>query len=245
MSSIFDGLRFLQAGDQTIVVEVGDSINTDVNSMVRKINLTIHEANISGVREIVPTYRSLLIYYDALVISSSDLIDQIALIEEKRVSPLAYRQRLINIPTLYGGEYGPDLQFVANHAGLTMEEVIAIHSGTDYLVYMMGFSPGFPYLGGLSSKIATPRLESPRAEIPGGSVGIAENQTVIYPVSSPGGWQLIGSTPLSFFDPYTDPPVIVNPSDTIRFVPLESESEYLRIKNEVGNGLFKVHAEDI
>ena len=110
---------------------------------------------------------------------------------------------------------------------------------------MIGFTPGFPYLGGLSSKLSTPRMSTPRLKIEKGSVGIAETQTGIYPISSPGGWQLIGSTPLSFFDPYTDPPVIVNPSDTIRFVPLESESEYLRIKNEVGNGLFKVHAEDI
>ncbi len=245
MNSIFDRLRFLQAGDQSLTVEVGDTINPEVNSKVRKLNLAILDASIAGVREVVPTYRSLLIYYNALVISSSDLIDQIGSIEEWTDSQLVYRARIISIPTLYDGKYGPDLQFVARHAGLTTEEVINIHSETDYRVYMMGFSPGFPYLGGLSPKIATPRLETPRAEIPGGSVGIAENQTGIYPVSSPGGWRLIGCTPLNFFDPYMDPPVIVNPSDTIRFVPLQSESEYLRIKNEVENGLFEVHAEDI
>ena len=127
---------------------------------------------------------------------------------------------------------------VAEHNGLTEEEVIALHSGTDYLVYMMGFTPGFTYLGGMSEKIATPRLQTPRTAIPAGSVGIAERQTGVYPIESPGGWQLIGRTPVQLFDPSKQPPVIAEPGDYIRFVPVSPE-EYGRIYEEVRNGVYQ------
>ena len=152
-----------------------------------------------------------------------------------------YRSILINyeIPTLYGGEYGPDIDFVAENAKLSKEEVIKIHSGTDYLVYMMGFMPGFTYLGGLDERIATPRLKSPRLKIEPGSVGIAANQTGMYPLESPGGWQLIGRTPLKLFDDTKEPPVFIQAGDYIRYVSID-QKEYDRIKDEVEKDTYKV-----
>jgi len=139
------------------------------------------------------------------------------------------------VPTIYGNEYGPDLEFVAKHNGLTPEEVVQIHAGTAYLIYMLGFMPGFVYLGGMSPKIATPRLETPRIKIPGGSVGIAGSQTGIYPAESPGGWQLIGRTPLKLFDPYRQPPALLQAGNYVTFVSITPQ-EFARIKGEVEQG---------
>jgi KipI family sensor histidine kinase inhibitor len=131
---------------------------------------------------------------------------------------------MVKIPTLYGGEMGPDLVFVAEHNGISIDEVIKIHSGAEYRVYMLGFSPGFPYLGGMPKSIETPRLSSPRTVIPAGSVGIAEKQTGIYPNASPGGWRLIGQTPIRLFDPETYPPALLRPGDQVQFVPIDQET---------------------
>ena len=137
---------------------------------------------------------------------------------------------------------GPDLDYVAQHNGLSPEEVVSIHSGTDYLVYMLGFSPGFPYLGGMSERIETPRLDTPRTVIPAGSVGIAEKQTGVYPTATPGGWQLIGRTPLIFFDPARKSPSLVEPGDNIRFVPI-GEDQYSSIVHQVEEGTYQVTIE--
>jgi KipI family sensor histidine kinase inhibitor len=145
--------------------------------------------------------------------------------------------RLVEIPTLYGGEFGPDLGDVAEHNGISDAEVIKIHSGADYLVYMMGFLPGFPYLGGMSERIATPRLKTPRSAIPAGSVAIAERQTGIYPVESPGGWRIIGRTPISLFDPSREPPVEIEPGDYLRFVQVD-ESEYADVQSRIWSGTY-------
>ena len=147
--------------------------------------------------------------------------------------------KIFEIPTTYGGEYGPDIEFVAQHNNLTIEEVIDIHTSTNYLIYMLGFTPGFTYLGGLDKRIETPRLENPRTKIPAGSTGIAGKQTGIYPIESPGGWQLIGRTPVKLYDPFNDPPVILSAGDYVRFVRIDEE-EFLRIKNEVEKGTYEV-----
>jgi inhibitor of KinA len=141
------------------------------------------------------------------------------------------RRRTVEIPVCYGGEYGPDLEFVARHNGLDAEEVIRIHTAGEYLVYMIGFTPGFPYLGGLSARIAAPRLEKPRFKVPGGSVGIAGRQTGIYPLTAPGGWRLIGRTPLSLFTPALDPPCLLRPGDAVTFKAISRE-EYERLREE-------------
>ena len=144
---------------------------------------------------------------------------------------------------MYGGEYGPDLAHVAEHNGLTAGEVVQIHSSTDYLVYMMGFTPGFPYLGGMAESIATPRLQTPRPLIPAGSVGIAEQQTGVYPIESPGGWQLVGRTPVQLFDPQREPPAVVAAGDFIRFVPI-TETTYDVIRMQVQAGSYDPATQD-
>ena len=137
-------------------------------------------------------------------------------------------------------KWAPTFEFVAQHNGLDEQEVVRIHSGADYLVYMMGFSPGFAYLGGLDERLATPRLQSPRTEIPPGAVGIAETQTGVYPVASPGGWQLIGRTPLKLFDPPRDRPVLLSAGDYVRFVPIDSRKDYDDIRKQVDAGEYQV-----
>ena len=149
------------------------------------------------------------------------------------------KKKVWEIPVVYGGTYGPDLSAIAEHAGISEEEVIRIHSSKDYLIYMLGFLPGFTYLGGLDEKIHTPRLASPRVRIPAGSVGIGGSQTGIYPMDSPGGWQLMGMTPVKTYDPERETPILVESGDYIRFVPV-TEEEYLEIKTSVEAGTYEV-----
>ena len=214
--------RLLPAGDRALVVEYGDRIDPAINRRVRELLLAIEQAAIPGVVDLVPSYRSLLVCYDPLALALDELQDRVLDLDERRGQLTLAPPRVIDIPTCYGGEFGPDLGFVASHNGLTEQEVVEIHSGTDYLVYLMGFSPGFPYLGGMSERIATPRLNTPRTAIPAGSVGIAQQQTGIYPVESPGGWQLIGRTPVRLFDAARRPPVLVEAGDYLRFVPVDA-----------------------
>lgn len=231
------GIRFLPAGDQAVVIEFGSVIDPEINALVHSTAAAIDASAIDGVLEMVPTYRSLLVYYDPLEVSLPELQEQVSGLvlgdDESRDE-----FRIVEIPTLYGGEHGPDLEFVAENAGMAESEVIALHSGTDYLVYTMGFSPGFPYLGGLDTKLHTPRLPSPRTLIPAGSVGIAETQTGVYPVASPGGWRLIGRSPLRLFDPFASPPTVINAGDRVRFVPLADAAAYDDIDWQVKEGTY-------
>jgi KipI family sensor histidine kinase inhibitor len=227
--------RFLVAGDAALIVEFGDAIDPAINRRVRGLFLSAEGAHLAGVRDLVPTYRSLLVSYDPLQATFATLRERLSNLEAHLDDAPVPPPRVVEIPTAYGGTFGPDLGFVAAHNGLAEDEVVAIHSGADYLVYMMGFSPGFTYLGGLSERIAAPRLETPRTAIPAGSVGIAQMQTGIYPVESPGGWRLIGRTPVSLFDPSRHPPVVVDAGDYIRFVPVTPD-EYARTLDAVRQG---------
>jgi KipI family sensor histidine kinase inhibitor len=221
--------RILTAGDCALVVEFGDAIDPGLNREVRELWRAIEHAGTRCIVEMVPTYRSLLVYYDPLQLPAGAgagkaegvewLKDRLLEINEHKSEGEVEEPRVVELPTVYGGEFGPDLGFVASHNGLTEAEVIEIHSSTSYLVYMMGFSPGFPYLGGMSPRIAAPRLHTPRTAIPAGSVGIAGEQTGVYPVESPGGWRLIGRTNVRLFDVHRDPPFLVEAGDYIRFVP--------------------------
>ena len=231
-------LRFVPAGDKAFVIEMGDGISPEINRSVHNLFLAIEKQGIPGILDMVPTYRSLLINYDPLTLPPDELEERVRALTQDLDETSTGASRVVELPTVYGDDHGPDLGHVAEHNGLTEEEVIALHSGTDYLVYMMGFTPGFTYLGGMSEKIATPRLQTPRTAIPAGSVGIAERQTGVYPIESPGGWQLIGRTPVRLFDPSKQPPVIAEPGDYIRFVPVSPE-EYQRILEEVGNGVYQ------
>jgi len=220
-ATLYPEPRIRPAGDQALVVEIGEGIDEIVNQRVHALALALERRELPGIVDLVPTYRSLLVNYDPLridfaaltgaVTGAASSLGEIALPEPRRVE----------IPTCYGGQYGPDLPFVAAHNGLSEDEVVAIHASGTYRVFMMGFSPGFAYMGGMSPRIATPRLQTPRTSIPAGSVGIAQQQTGIYPVESPGGWQLIGRTPVRLFDPARTPPTLVEPGDLVAFVQID------------------------
>lgn len=233
----------LPAGDKALTVELGDSISADTNRRVRDLQVAIESRDIPGVIDLVPSYRSLLVYYDPLKVSLPQLMERLAVLEQSLDQAALHAPKVVEIPTLYGGEYGPDLAHVAQHNGLTPEEVVQIHCSAHYQVYMMGFTPGFPYLGGMSERIATPRLQTPRTVIPAGSVGIAERQTGVYPIESPGGWQLIGRTPVQLFDPQRDPPVVVEAGDFIWFAPI-TETTYHVIQQQVQVGSYQLTTRD-
>jgi KipI family sensor histidine kinase inhibitor len=222
--------RYLAAGDEGLLVEFGNEIHPDTHHRVYGFARAVEEAHIQGVEEIIPSYRSLLVAYDPLLISLEELADQLKNIEKNLSRIKIPEHRRVEIPTLYGGEFGPDLDFVASHHGLTPKEVIRFHSSQDYLVYMLGFTPGFAYLGGNLEKIATPRLKTPRVAVPAGSVGIAENQTGIYPFEIPGGWQIIGRTPLKLFNPIRPPYSLLAAGDMVRFIPID-EKQYVDLQS--------------
>ena len=229
---IYEEPRFLSGGDKAIFVEFGDAIAPELNRRVRNLMLIVQDKKISGVIETVPTYRSLLVYFDPRQISAKKLRETLYSLTQPLAESGLPKPKLIEIPTAYGGEYGPDLEFVAAYNGLSVPEVVEIHIGTPYLIYMIGFVPGFPYLGGMSPRIVTPRLETPRAKITAGSVGIAGNQTGIYPVESHGGWRLIGRTPLKLFDPSREPLALFQAGDYLTFVSITPE-EFSSIKEAV------------
>ena len=220
-------------------MEFGDTIEKEINAKIAAVVENLKKKNIDGILDILPTYRSILINYDPVKISYGEMVETLNGLSKSDKANESDEVRLIEIPTLYGKEYGPDIDFVAENANLSVDEVIKIHSGTDYLVYMMGFIPGFTYLGGLDPRIATPRLKSPRLKIEPGSVGIAGSQTGMYPLESPGGWQLIGRTPLKLFDDTKEPPVFIQAGDYIRYVSIDKE-EYDKIEKEVENDTYKV-----
>ena len=225
MSALFGKPRFRLSGDRGILVEFGDSIVPDINRRVRAMFMGIEHDAPPWVVEVLPTYRSLLILYDPARIHPEAIEDYI-LDLQCRLDGIEIPPPLTTeIPLCYGGELGPDLDFVAGHNGLTKEDVISLHSEPSYQIYMIGFTPGFPFLGGLREELATPRLETPRTVVPAGSVGIANAQTGIYSVTSPGGWQLIGRTPLKIFDPDREEPFLLKAGDMLKFKPV-SRREY-------------------
>ena len=235
---MYEKAQYLICGDSALNIEFGNEISEEINKKIRAASALIENREISGISEVVPTYRSLMIHYDPLIIEYEELISILKGIEENIKNVELYSPEIIEIPVLYGGQYGPDIENVAMHNKLTVEEVIKIHTSAEYLIYMLGFTPGFPYLGGMDKRIATPRLHSPRTKIPAGSVGIAGEQTGIYPVQSPGGWQLIGSTPIELFNPDSENPILLKSGNYIVFKSIDEE-EYMKIKEEVKNNAHK------
>lgn len=214
---MYDKPRFLLTGDRGLLVEFGAAIDPEINQKVRQVFLSLEKMPIQGVTEVIPTYRSILITYDPFKTDSQrlkiEVLDRENKVDKLEIPPPA----TFEIQVAYGDEFGPDLEFVAQHNKLTPEEVIQIHTSGTYLIYMIGFTPGFPFLGGLSQRIFTPRLENPRQLVPAGSVGIANNQTGIYPIDSPGGWQLIGKTPMKLYDPVGSPPILLKAGNYLKF----------------------------
>lgn len=225
-------INILTAGDASLLIEFGKEISPEINSKITAVVQLMKEQHIEGVVDIIPAFCSLLINYDPRVISYDDITKRMKRILKMDIKAGEARKRVFEIPVCYGGKYGPDLAFIAENAGISEEEVIEIHSSRDYLIYMLGFLPGFCYLGGLDEKIHTPRLANPRLKINAGSVGIGGSQTGIYPLDSPGGWQLMGMTPVKTYDPDREVPILLSAGDYIRFIPVDEE-EYLRIKELV------------
>jgi len=219
-------------GDRAVLVKFGESIDLSINRKVHALCRAIEQSKIVGAEECVPTYASLLVYYNPLKTSYERLVYQLKDLEPKLDEFSAKIETWqVEVPTVYGGEFGPDLLNVAKHHNLTPEEVVRIHSETEYTVYMIGFIEGFPYMGKVPDSIATPRLETPRLKVPAGSVGIAGNQTGIYPAESPGGWQIIGRTPLKLFNPHARQPALLQPGDRVRFKSI-TEAEFEKIRKE-------------
>ena len=204
-------------GDRGLLLEFGDEISPEVNEKVRRMTLAIQAGAIEGIVEIVPTYRSLLILYNPLILSIDDLKKRLERIEKGLQQTPFPEPKLTRIPVLYGGSYGPDLEEVAKYHQISPEEAIRIHCSKPYFIYMIGFMPGFPYMGELPEGLITPRLKTPRLSVPTGSVAIAQRQTGIYPMESPGGWQIIGRTPVKMFDPEKDPPALLQMGDFVQF----------------------------
>lgn len=226
-------MKILPAGDRALVADFGNVISEDVNRKVNALKKVLLAEKVAGVREMIPTYRSLLVEYNPAVISMQALRARIEAADIEGAAAETEKRRVLEIPCCYGGQYGEDLAGLAELTGLSEKEIIDIHAGTEYRVYMLGFLPGFVYLGGMDERIAVPRLNFPRVSIPAGSVGIGGSQTGVYPMASPGGWRLIGMTPVSFYDPKRENPVLCEAGDYIRFVPISPE-EYERQKKEGG-----------
>ncbi len=212
-------------GDRGFLIQAEPVIDVEINRMIHSLSHLIAEQSWPGIIEMVPGYADLLVCYEPVEISYRDLYRNLeGILEEIREIPTA-KSRHHRIPVCYSSQYGQDLKQVADQANCTEQEVIDIHCQGLYHVYMLGFTPGFPYLGGMDPAIACPRKQSPRTHIPAGSVGIAEGQTGIYPIDSPGGWQIIGRTPLRLFNPEGDQPFLFQPGDELQFYPI-SEQEF-------------------
>ena len=219
----YDNPAFRIMGDRGLLVELGDEIHPEINQSVQELYISMDLRQIQGVVELVPSYRSLLIVYNPLSIGLEELQNTVLGIFRDTDRSQLPQPKNIKIPVVYGGAYGPDLEWVADFHHIATTDVIAHHLEPTYRVYMIGFTPGYPYLGELPDAIVTPRRETPRTLVPKGSVGIAQRQTGIYSVESPGGWQIIGWTPVELFDPKSLPPSLLTMGDRVRFHQISEE----------------------
>lgn len=232
-------MKIYPAGDMALSVDFGNVISEEINDQVMHLKHVLQEKNIPGIRELLPSYRALLVRYDPMQLSFAQLSELIQRLQKQEGSEKGRKEKVIRlIPCCYGGAYGEDLKGMEAVTGLSEEEMIRIHSGTDYKIYMLGFLPGFVYLGGMDERIAAPRLDTPRVKIPAGSVGIGGKQTGVYPIASPGGWRLIATTPVKFYDPMASQPILCSAGEYIRFVPV-TVKEYEQISQEIRTGSWK------
>lgn len=235
---------FLQNGDTAITVCFENEISKEVNGFVTSFTCAVEQKGIKGVIELIPAFNSVTVLYDSTVVPSYTLKIKLERIIKKLGNSQQSSAVLYKIPVCYEEEFSPDMKNVEAHTGLSREEIIEIHSSSDYLIYMLGFLPGFAYLGEMDKRLATPRLDSPRVEISRGAVGIGGEQTGIYPVASPGGWQLIGRTPVLVYDRERENPILYKSGDYIRFVPI-SRDEYFEIEKAVQGGTYTVQTEEV
>lgn len=226
-----EAMRILTVGDCAVSVEFGQEISLEINHKVMALKMVLEQKPIRGIVELIPTYCSLLVQYDPMELRYGQLREKLYTLVNQLDKVEMPPKQVVEIPVAYGGEYGPDLGEVARAHNISEEEVIKLHSEPEYPIYMLGFVAGFPYLGGMNKAIATPRKKSPRLKIEAGSVGIAGEQTGIYSVESPGGWQIIGRTPLKLYDVNRNEPVLLKAGQYIKFKPITKE-EFRAMENE-------------
>ncbi|MDP4086929.1 MAG: 5-oxoprolinase subunit PxpB [Bacillota bacterium] len=228
--------EFHPLGENGVVIKFSNEINKQTFHLVQSLSRRLESISFPWLLEYVPAFTTVTVYYHSLYFLKNGnqppfekVCQELKWLLDFNGVELKVEERAVEIPVCYGGEFGPDLIEVSKYHHLSLDEVISIHSNGEYFVYMIGFAPGFPYVGGLPNQIATPRRSSPRMNVPEGSVGIAANQTGIYPMQTPGGWQIIGRTPIALFRPNEEIPSFLRAGDTIRFVPISKE-EYFLIK---------------
>jgi len=227
--------RIVPAGDSALIVEFEERIDPEVNARTIACAAALARARVAGVRDVVPTYRSVAVYYDPVRTDSDALMERIAHEAEHAAASASRTAAPVRIPVCYGGDFGPDLARVAAFAGVPEAEVVSLHSSAVYRVFMLGFVAGFAYLGLVDERIAMPRHSTPRVRVPVGSVGIAGVQTGVYPAETPGGWQLIGRTPLKPFDASRAEPSLMQAGDAVRFDPID-RAEFDRLAAAVATG---------
>ena len=231
-------MRFLPTGDLALSVELGDDISVDVNTRVRALEFLIEQKALPGVVETVPTYRALQIYYDPAVIGYEALCRALTPLAEQAAATAMPPAREVELPCGYGGELGPDLESAARRLALSVDELVRLHAAAEYLVYFIGFTPGLPYMTGAPPELTIPRLDTPRVKVPAGSVGIGGIQCCIYSVDSPGGFWLLGRTPLRLYDPAAAEPILLRPGDRVRFRRVD-RAEFDAIAGQVNAGTFR------
>ena len=236
-------VRFLPCGDTAVTVEFGDRIDRVVSAAVLRLNAFVRAASLPGVVETVPTFRSLTVHYDPLATDAASLIPAIEeLVDGGRSETNS--SKLWRVPACYAASHATDLTDVAHRTGLSADEIVRLHSGTRFHIYMLGFAPGYPYMGDLPEALVLPRRTDPRTRVPAGSIAIAAGMTAIYPVESPGGWHLIGATPIRLFDPRRPRPALFNAGDTVRFEPI-STREFDAIRAAVAADAYEVPCESV
>ncbi len=234
--------RLMPSGDTALVIEFGDRIDREINARVIALADRIWLAEITGIVEMVPTFRSLMVHYDPIILGYGALCDRIrALLPD--LSAIAHQHRLWVLPTCFGGEHGPDLDDVARRTGLRSSEVIAELTAHSYHVYCLGFLPGWPYMGDLPDSLSLPRRENPRTKVPMGAVCIAQKMTGVYPLESPGGWHLLGRTPVRMFDMRRPQPVLLSPGDEVRYTPI-SAAAFADLEAKAEAGLLEIAPEE-
>ncbi|OGL14776.1 MAG: hypothetical protein A3K12_14315 [Candidatus Rokubacteria bacterium RIFCSPLOWO2_12_FULL_71_19] len=229
--------RFLSCGDLAVSVELGDEISREVNARVLALEYLIQQKALAGVTETVPTFRSLLVYYDPLVVGYEALCATLGSLVAQARPDVLPPARIVELPCCYGGELGFELDAAAAKLGLPPDEVARLHASADYYVFFVGFTPGLPYMTGMPERLTIPRLETPRTNTPPGSVGIGGTQCSVYSVESPGGFWVLGRTPLRLYDPAAPDPILLRAGDHVRFR-LIDRAEFDTIAAQVAAGTY-------